>query len=220
MPHLAATITQEIRRGDYWEGKLHNIRLGATRIDGVAIAPGETFSFWRLIGRPSAAAGFALGRSIRGDGVGGDIGGGLCQLSGIVYEAGLRAGLAIVERFAHSRDLYAEADRFTPLGLDATVVWPYKDLRLRNVHGFPVMLRVALGENGLTASIRAAQPLAPAEVAIDRVDEPARRRVTVTRTAPGGAHTVVSEDIYLIWGPAVPPAGLPAEALAKAGGQG
>ena len=114
-------IVQEIKGTAFLEGKLANITLGAARLDGVVIEPGETFSFWSLVGMPSAASGFAVGRSIRSGLVGGEIGGGLCQVSGIAYEAGLRAGLTVVERHPHSRDLYAESERFTPLGLDATV---------------------------------------------------------------------------------------------------
>jgi hypothetical protein len=115
-------VVQDIKPSAFFEGKLANIGLGAKRLDGVVVAPGEVLSFWKLVGRPSAAAGFEIGRSIRGGAAGADIGGGLCQLSGIAYEAGC-GGSEVVERHPHSRDLYAEEDRFTPLGLDATVVW-------------------------------------------------------------------------------------------------
>ncbi len=33
--------------------KITNLRLAIGRIDGVVIRPGETFSVWRLVGRPS-----------------------------------------------------------------------------------------------------------------------------------------------------------------------
>src|SRR6218665_1741524 len=151
--HPALEVVQEIRPGAFVEGKLANIRLSAARLDGVIVAPGETLSFWALVGRPSVAAGFQLGRSIRDDLVGGEIGGGLCQVSGIAYEAGLRAGLTPVERHPHSRDLYSETERFTPLGLDATVVWPWKDLRLLNRLAVPVQFRLAVRELRIVASV-------------------------------------------------------------------
>src|SRR3954468_867305 len=135
--HRVLEIVQQIKGSAFLEGKMANIALGAALLDGVIVGPGEIFSFWSLVGCPSAAHGFAVGRSIRGGVVGGEIGGGLCQVSGIAYEAGLRAGLAVIERHPHSRDLYAEAERFTPLGMDATVVWPYRDLRLLNPHEVP-----------------------------------------------------------------------------------
>lgn len=190
-------VVQEIKPTAFLEGKLANIRLSAARLNGVVVAPGETFSFWRLVGRPTAAAGYALGRSIRGGVVNGEIGGGLCQVSGIAYEAGLRAGLTVAERHPHSRDLYAEADRFTPLGLDATVVWPYKDLRLLNPFAVPVQFRVIVRDLNIAASVHAPVPLEPAMLEIDRTDHDDGRRVRVLRLAGESAVETVSEDRYL-----------------------
>ena len=126
------SIAQVIRPAELREGKLHNLRLATGRLNGVVIDPGRIFSFWALAGLPDAINGYQAGRSIREDVLGAEIGGGLCQLSGLVYELGLRAEMEVVERHPHSLDLYTEATRFTLLGLDATVVWGYKDLRLRN----------------------------------------------------------------------------------------
>lgn len=194
--HLVLELRQEIKRSEFFEGKLANIRLGAARLSGVVVGPGETLSFWGLIGRPSVAAGFELGRSIRGGEVVGDLGGGLCQLSGIAYEAGLRAGLDASERHAHSRDLYTEPDRFTPLGLDATVVWPYKDLRLRNGLAVPVQFRFAVQGMAVSASVHAPVPLDAAQLEVLRVDDETRRHVRVSRQGRGGELRLISEDSY------------------------
>lgn len=202
LPHALAEIVQEIKGGAFLEGKLANIRLGAARLDGVVVAPGETFSFWALVGRPSAAAGFQLGRSIRGGMAGGDIGGGLCQVSGIAYEAGLRAGLTVAERHPHSRDLYTEVERFTPLGLDATVVWPYRDLRLLNPHAVPLRFGFAVGGRTLTASVHATAPLPLATIEIERTDQEGQRHVRVLRHRGDGEPELISDDIY----PLMPPA--------------
>lgn len=195
-PYPVVSIVQEIKPSPFLAGKLANLTLGAARLDGVVIAPGETLSFWRLVGKPSAAAGFALGRSIRDGVAGGDIGGGLCQLSGIIYEAGIRAGLNPVERHPHSRDLYAEQERFTPLGLDATVVWPWKDLRLTNPLDVPVRLRVAVRDLVLHAEFSAPEPVAALEIDIDRIDGAGERRVRVTRRRPGLSE-LLSDDRYV-----------------------
>ena len=50
------------------------------------------------------------------------MGGGSCQLSGILYYLMLQAGLEAIERFPHSADIYTDETRFTLLGSDATVV--------------------------------------------------------------------------------------------------
>jgi len=196
--HQAVEVIQEIKGSSFVEGKLANIRLGAQRLDGVVLAPGETLSFWKLVGRPTAAAGFALGRTIRGGVVGGELGGGLCQLSGIVYEAGLRAGLTPVERHPHSRDLYEEADRFTALGLDATVVWPYKDLRLANPLPVAVQFGFVVSDTGIAASVYAPVPLAAARLDIARTDHDGWRTVLVTRRQESGESEAISTDRYLV----------------------
>jgi vancomycin resistance protein VanW len=184
-------LAQPIRNTGLVAGKVNNIRLGAERLDGVVIAPGEIFSFWALVGIPSARAGFELGRSIRDGLVGGEVGGGLCQVSGIAYELLLRAGLEVVERHPHSRDLYTEEERFTPLGLDATVVWPYRDLRMANCLEMPVTARFAVEGMTLCASLHGPDAIEPAELEIDRVDLPGRREVRVSR---GGI--LVGHDRY------------------------
>jgi vancomycin resistance protein VanW len=194
--HRIVEIVQEIKGTAFVDGKLANIGLGAALLDGVVVAPGEIFSFWELVGCPSASNGFAVGRSIRGGLVGGEIGGGLCQVSGIAYEVGLRAGLTIVERHPHSRDLYTEEERFTPLGLDATVVWPYKDLRLLNALEVPARFRFAVRDLTIAASVHAPVPRDAARLEIERADPDGCREVRVIRRAAGGEAELVSDDRY------------------------
>lgn len=194
--HCLVEVVQDVKGTAFVDGKLANLRLGADRLDGVVVAPGETFSFWKLVGRPSQAAGFEQGRTIRGGVVAGEVGGGLCQLSGIAYEAGLRAGLKPVERYPHSADLYIEEDRFTPLGLDATVVWPYKDLRLANDLPVPVKFRFSVDARTLTASVHVQARLEVAGLELSRIDEGDRRYVRVMRRTAEGAAELISEDVY------------------------
>jgi vancomycin resistance protein VanW len=194
--HKVSEVVQEIKGGALLEGKLANIGLSAARLDGVVVAPGEIFSFWKLVGCPSAAAGFAIGRSIRSDLVGGEVGGGLCQVSGIAYEAGLRAGLVIIERHPHSRDLYSEEERFTPLGLDATVVWPNRDLRLLNMLAVPVQFRFSVRDLNIAASVHAPSPLDLATLEIERTVHEGWRQVRIVRRMTLGETEMISDDLY------------------------
>lgn len=191
-------VRQPVMRTAFYEGKLVNIGLGASRLDGVMLHPGQILSFWKLVGRPSVSSGFALGRAIREDALHGETGGGLCQVSGLAYELGLRAGLEVLERHPHSRDLYAEEDRFTLLGLDATVVWPWKDLRLRNPHGVPVCLRFEAGDGWLEGRVHAAEGTAAFELEVERTDFADHRKVRVSRRSAGGQSLGVSSDSYVI----------------------
>jgi len=196
----ALRLTQTIRRSQNWQGKLHNLRLAARLLDGVALAPGEIFSFWALVGRPTGARGFAIGRAIRDDRLGQDVGGGLCQISGLAYEMGLRAGLAVIERHPHSRDLYDEATRFTPLGFDATIVWGHKDLRLRNAASHAVAFAFEVTEVDICGCVFADAQIARSELEVERedADDGRTRMVRVRRFSASGGAELVSEDVYAV----------------------
>ena len=197
---LCVEISQPIRQTAHYQGKLHNLRLAAKILDGITIPPGKIFSFWHLVGQPSVRNGFQLGRAIRGNVLSADIGGGLCQISGLIYELGLRAGLAIVERHAHTQDLYTRESRFTPLGLDATIVWGFKDLRLRNDFSQAVTLVFEVSPDGICGQVRAPQAFAPLQVFTACVDAPdgTSRSVTVARIAAQGQTCPVSQDVYAV----------------------
>jgi vancomycin resistance protein VanW len=193
-------LIQPIRRSHHWQGKLHNLRLAAGLLDGVKVAPGEIFSFWALVGRPSQVRGFAIGRAIRADRLGQDVGGGLCQISGLTYEMGLRAGLTIIERHPHSRDLYDEATRFTPLGFDATIVWGHKDLRLRNEASQAIVFGFEVSDLDISGRVLAEAPMAASELTIEREDasDGRSRTVRVRRVRASGGVELVSQDVYAV----------------------
>jgi hypothetical protein len=134
-------------------GKVHNMRLALRGIDGVEVAAGEIFSFWKQVGRPSRARGFVAGRELREGCLIASPGGGLCQLSNALYEAALRAGFEIVERHAHSRRVPGSR---AALGRDATVFWNYVDLRFRAPRAFRI--EAQLTSDALVVAFRAAAP--------------------------------------------------------------
>jgi len=61
-----------------------------------------------------------------------DIGGGLCQLSNMIYWMTLHTPLTIVERHRHSFDVFPDSNRTQPFGSGATCVYNYRDLRIKN----------------------------------------------------------------------------------------
>ncbi|MEI6690700.1 MAG: VanW family protein, partial [bacterium] len=112
-------------------GRIHNVGLTASRITGTLVAPGEEFSFDKVLGEISGATGFAPayviknGRTELGDG------GGVCQVSTTVFRAAMSAGLPIIERWAHAYRVGYYEQGSEP-GIDATVFSPSKDFRFRN----------------------------------------------------------------------------------------
>ncbi len=114
-----------------------NITLGASQFNNVVIAPGQTFSFWELLGPVTVERGYAYAGAIidnRSDE--NVIGGGLCQVSTTLFNAVARAGFQIVERHEHGYYI----DRY-PIGLDAAVFLPGVDLRWKNDAPYPVLIR-------------------------------------------------------------------------------
>ena len=112
-------------------GRVHNVVLAASRINGTLVKPGDTFSFNNTLGDVSAFTGYRQayiisgGKTILGDG------GGVCQVSTTLFRAVLNTGLPIAERTAHAyRVGYYEQD--SPPGLDATVYAPSPDLKFTN----------------------------------------------------------------------------------------
>ncbi len=121
-------------------GKVENLRLACTRIDGVVLEPGNVFSFWRQVGRASRRRGFVVGRMLQQGCVIPAVGGGLCQLSNALYGLALRSGCEIVERHAHSVRMPS-----APLH-DATVAWNYVDLRFRAVQRMRISATLSADE--------------------------------------------------------------------------
>lgn len=135
------------------EAKKHNLRQAALRINQVVWMPGEIFSFWHIVGNPNDTRRFKAGRSIHAGVTTLDIGGGLCQASGIIHHLALITGLDILERHNHSVDLYTEQTRFAPIGTDATVFFGFKDLRLRNNLDTPLRFHLHVGDDTLTLTL-------------------------------------------------------------------
>ncbi len=113
------------------DNRIYNIGLAASRIHGTLIAPGDIFSFNKVVGDISGASGYKPAYVIKSGRTVLDDGGGVCQVSTTVFRAALNSGLPIVERTAHAyRVGYYEQD--SGPGLDATVFAPSVDLKFKN----------------------------------------------------------------------------------------
>lgn len=151
------TISQEVKPSETFDNKLHNILTASEKINDYILYPGEVFSFWKIVGNPSGD--FKFSRSIIDGKLSEEKGGGLCQVSGIIYYVSILFGLEIIERFNHSIDIYTDDSRFTPLGTDATVVYGYKDLRIRNNFDFSIKFKIDVKDSILTVKLLSEQAL-------------------------------------------------------------
>lgn len=112
--------------------KITNLRLAIAPINGVVIKPGETFSIWQMVGRPTAKRGFLEGLVLHNGKIEKGVGGGLCQLGNLLYWIALHSPLTIAERYRHGFDVFPDINRSIPFACGATLAYNYIDLQLRN----------------------------------------------------------------------------------------
>lgn len=120
-----------------------NLKLAASKLNGVVLRPGDEMSFNATVGERSEKEGYKIAHVITAGEMVDGLAGGTCQISTTLFGAAFFAGLDIPRTINHSRP-----SAYTPLGFDATVVWPNTDLKLKNPYEFPVVIhyRVANGE--------------------------------------------------------------------------
>jgi vancomycin resistance protein VanW len=156
--YLIKKIEQKLNNTSASTNKKNNIQLAINKINNLIIPPNQLFSFWYLVGNPSTKNGYEKSRAIVGNMLQQEVGGGLCQLSGLVYFLALHAGMYITERHHHSVDIYTDEERFTPLGSDATVVYGYKDLQFKNTLPYPIYLQLQIINDVLVGTILSTTP--------------------------------------------------------------
>ncbi|MCB9599556.1 MAG: VanW family protein [Sandaracinus sp.] len=132
--------------------RTHNLRVAASKIDGLVLMPGEVFDFNGVVGERSLANGFKPATVIAGGELVDGVGGGACQIAGTLHAAAYFAGLEIVERSPHSRP-----SSYIKLGLDAAVAWPNINFRFRNDREFPVLVRLTVRGGWVRAELRGAE---------------------------------------------------------------
>lgn len=113
------------------DNRIYNIGLAASRINGVLVKPGETFSFNKEVGDISGTSGYKQAYVIKEGRTVLDDGGGVCQVSTTLFRAVLNAGLPIIQRVAHAYRVGYYEQGFPP-GLDATVFSPSVDFKFKN----------------------------------------------------------------------------------------
>ena len=183
------SLTQELKPN---EAKLINLRIACKAIGQIIIQPNEIFSFWKSVGAPTKRKGFVSSRSIEGNQINTTVGGGLCQISGLIYYLSLKAGLEIIERHNHSMDIYTDDTRFAPLGSDATLVYGYKDLRVKNNHGTALKFDFVFDAAYLTIKLMAKDVIQEREI-VFREETLSNSKVEVKTYIQG---TLIDRSIY------------------------
>jgi vancomycin resistance protein VanW len=114
------------------ENKRKNLELAIKHLDGILIKPGETFSFWKLVGRPTKRKGYLEGLVLNQGKIDKGIGGGLCQLGNLLFWIFSHSPLTVTERYRHGFDVFPDVNRKVPFGAGATLSYNYIDLQVKN----------------------------------------------------------------------------------------
>ncbi|HLD20654.1 MAG TPA: VanW family protein [Patescibacteria group bacterium] len=110
-----------------------NIQNGVDLLNGILIAPGETFSLLAALSPFTYENGYLPELVIKGDKIIPEIGGGLCQIGTTTFRAAMNSGLPIVARQNHSLvvSYYNDPSNGNP-GTDATIYEPAPDFKFLN----------------------------------------------------------------------------------------
>ena len=164
--------------------RIPNIALAARFLNGTVVGPGEVLSFNHIVGPRTYERGFHFAPVIVADELEQGLGGGVCQVASTFFAAATLGGFEIVERRSHSRP-----SGYAPLGLDAAVIYPEVDLRLRNPHDSPVLIHAFLPDpKTLRVELLGREPAGKVEHFFGvETREPFGRRVVVKPDLPPGA---------------------------------
>ncbi|WP_245413326.1 VanW family protein [Arthrobacter celericrescens] len=125
----------------------------------MVIRPGETFSFWQLVGRCTPAKGYRVGLTINNGRAESGVGGGLCQFTNLLHWMVLHSELTIVEHHHHGElDLFPDFNRQIPFGTGTSIVYNYLDYRVRNDTDQSFQFLVHTTEEHLCGELRAERP--------------------------------------------------------------
>lgn len=167
-------INELLARGESWftgsiTNRIFNIQKAASVLNGVLVAPGETFSFNKAVGEISQATGYKSafiikeGKTLLGDG------GGVCQVSSTLFRAVLNAGVPIPERTAHAYRVSYYEQNYQP-GFDATIFQPAPDFKFTNDTPAHILIQTEFDEKAkkLTFSLYGTSDGRKAEVSKSR----------------------------------------------------
>ncbi len=138
--------------------KAVNLRLASAKINGLIINPGETFSFWRLVGDPSEKRGYTEGLVIDRGRISSGVGGGLCQLANLIHWLVLNSPLTVTELHHHSDALFPDSGRRVPFGTGTSVFYKNVDYRFLNTTDRPVQLLIWQDDTELYGELRSTEP--------------------------------------------------------------
>ncbi|MFV0241503.1 MAG: VanW family protein [Lacrimispora sphenoides] len=156
-----------------------NLQVGAGKINGHVLMPGETLSGYECMHPFTVENGYATASAYENGQVVDSIGGGVCQIATTIYNAVLRAELEVAQRQNHSMIVgYVKPSE------DAAIAGTYKDIKFTNNYSTPIFVEGYTSGKTLTFTIYGKETR-PANRTFDFVSE------TLSVTDPGAPKEIV-----------------------------
>ena len=155
------TLLRKLKDVDMWMqyNKVKNLKIAIRKINGLIIEPGQTFSFWRQIGNTTKRKGYVDGMVLHNGAVLPGIGGGLCQLSNLIFWITLHSPLTVTERWRHGYDVFPDVKRNQPFGSGATCGYPNIDLQIKNNSEQKFQLHLEINDTHLVGKWLSDKPI-------------------------------------------------------------
>lgn len=141
------------------KNKRRNLELAIANINGIIIKPHETFSLWKLVGRPTKSKGYLEGMVLKQGQVITGTGGGLCQLGNLLFWMIGHSPLVVTERYRHGYDVFPDVNRKVPFGAGATLSYNYIDFQFYNPTDQAFCLKLWLDDTHLNGSLFAEEEI-------------------------------------------------------------
>lgn len=150
------------------ENKRTNLKLAISHLNKIVIHPNETFSIWKLVGRPSKWKGYLNGLVLKQGKIDVGVGGGLCQLGNLLFWIFAHSPLTITERYRHGFDVFPDVNRKVPFGAGATLAYNYIDLQVTNKTEKAFQINLWLDKTHLNGELFCSEKLEASYVLVER----------------------------------------------------
>ncbi|MFI3166780.1 MAG: VanW family protein [Bacillota bacterium] len=137
----------------------HNIRLSASKLDGIVLKSGESLSFNKVVGNRTQSNGYQVSTVIENGVYTGGVGGGVCQTSTTLYNAVIRAGLKVKEVHPHSL-----SPEYVDASFDAMVSSEGSDFVFKNIYSYPIKITASTKDDKLIFKIYATNKIDGLEI--------------------------------------------------------
>ena len=137
----------------YQENKVFNLKLAAQTLNGLLIRPGETFSFWRCVRHADKHIPYKNGLKVLNGKLTTAPGGGLCQMSNLLFLMLLHTPLTIIERVGHDIKEFPEQNSDVIKGVDATISEGWIDVKSRNDTDCTYQISVTFDDENIIGTV-------------------------------------------------------------------